>query len=130
MENRLGAINNESDLEMYKRFIDQDKSITIGQCGKNAVQSSAGKQSKYIPETLSNSAFLPAYLTKNIGKHVKIEFQIGEKLQTRIGRLISVGASFVELKLLKHHTTMICDLHSIKFVTVVHDNDLRKLNMK
>ncbi|MBQ8648895.1 MAG: hypothetical protein IJ470_02365 [Clostridia bacterium] len=130
MQSQLGPINNENDLEMYKRFIDQDKSITIGRREKQAEQKPERNECKYVPETLCNSAFLPAYLTKNIGKPVKIEFQIGDNLETRVGRLISVGASFIELKLIKQCTTMICDLHSIKFVTVIHDNDLRKLNMR
>ncbi|MBQ3816829.1 MAG: hypothetical protein II802_00990 [Clostridia bacterium] len=129
MENFLGHIRDESDLELYKKYLEQNDA-TKSEESAEQIMPPPETEKQYVPETLSNSAFLPAYLKRNIGKIMKIEFLIGGKMETRIGKLIAVGASFIELKRLKQAGTMICDMNSIKFVTVIHDNDLRKLNYR
>lgn len=84
----------------------------------------------FVPETLSNTAFLPAYLTQHVGKLMKIEFLLANTLESRIGWLMTVGSNYLVLKLYNSNTTMACDIFSIRFVTIVHDNDLRRLMLK
>lgn len=79
------------------------------------------------PETLVNTAFMPAYLSEQIGKWMRVEFLIGNHLTDRVGRLIEVGASYIVLQLLDPNTTLLCDLFSIKFVTIIDNQDFESL---
>lgn len=79
------------------------------------------------PETLSNTDFLPAYLTKHIGKWIRAEFLIGGFLEQRVGILYEVGASYIIIKSIEPDTLVACDLFSIRFVTIVLNNDFPKL---
>lgn len=76
-------------------------------------------QSRELPETLSNPLYIPAYLKRNIGKWVRIELLIGNSLVVRIGILKEVGASYVIIMNYPQVETM-CDMYSIKFVSVIH----------
>ena len=79
------------------------------------------------PETLTNTDFLPAYLSKHVGKWIRAEFLIGGFLEQRVGVLFEVGASYIIIKSIEPETLVVCDLFSIRFVTVVLDNDFPKL---
>ena len=51
------------------------------------------------PETLTNTAYTPAFLKRYIGRLVRIEFLIGTTyLEDRTGILLEVGASYVLLR--------------------------------
>lgn len=75
---------------------------------------------------LSDMAYLPGLLNTMIGKLVRVESLIGGCLESRVGILMNVGADYVVLKLYRGCSTMICEASSIKYITVVHDNDLNK----
>lgn len=92
-----------------------------------AVQTATGNLSPVMPDALTNPAYLPAYLKKQTGKIVRLEFQIGDALETRVGQLLDVGTTFVVIKLFKPSTTMICDISTIKFITVAHGNEVKNL---
>lgn len=79
------------------------------------------------PETLTNAAFLPAYLSSQIGKWMRVEFLIGNNLTDRVGKLIEVGASYIVLQLLDPNSVLLCDLFSIKFVTIIKDEHFELL---
>lgn len=70
--------------------------------------------------TLNNPYFLAGYLKKYIGKTMRVEFLVGSTgpLTDRVGTLQEVGVSYIVLKQYPLNTTLICDLYSIKFVTV------------
>ena len=74
-----------------------------------------------------NEAFLPGYLKRHIGKWMRVEFLLGGNLVRRVGQLIDVGASFIVLKMYEANTTMVCDLYSIKFITILYDKQMSKL---
>lgn len=78
--------------------------------------------SSQVPETLTNSAFLPAYLRQNLGSLVRIEFLIGTFTNDRVGVLEDVGASYVVLRTLEGNNRIVCDLFSIRFVTIIDEN--------
>ena len=119
MENNFPIpIVSEKDLNVYENYLRQDNKAT------NVVV----KNKSYIPETLTNPVFLPAFLKNHIGKLVKIESLIGDCLQARVGTLLQVGADFVVIKLNQNCSSMVVEGRSIKFITIIHDNDSRKIN--
>ncbi len=80
-----------------------------------------------MPETMTNTAYIPAYLRHQIGRWMRIEFLIGNILEEKVGQLLDVGASYIILKMLEPSTTMLCDLYSIKFITIIYDVNLERL---
>lgn len=78
------------------------------------------------PVTLESSLFTPGFLRTQIGKLMRVEFLVGTNgLTDRTGTLIAVGASYILLRLvsgdLNAGNTMMCDIYSIKFVTIVEN---------
>ena len=58
-------------------------------------------------------------LKDNVGQYVDVEFLIGNSnLTTRSGILYAVGVSYIVLYDRKNDRYLICDLYSIKFVTI------------
>ncbi len=74
------------------------------------------------PETLTNPIYTPAFLAQNIGKLMRVEFLIGDQITDRVGRLLKVGASYILLRSIEPTSVIMCDLYSIKFVTIVGNN--------
>lgn len=75
------------------------------------------------PETLTNTAYTPAFLKRYIGRLVRIEFLIGSNyLDDRSGILMEVGASYVLLRSIQDRNLLYCDIYSIKFVTISESN--------
>ena len=112
-------IVSEKDLTVYEDYLKNDN---------NKQLSLAIKNKSHIPETLTNPVFLPAFLKNHIGKLVKIESLIGDCLQARVGTLLQVGADFVVIKLNQNCSSMVIEGRSIKFITIIHDNDSKKIN--
>ena len=72
------------------------------------------------PPPATEEGFIPAYLRRNLGKNVRAEFIIGTSQYTdRIGRLIEVGINYFVLEDVNSRTHIMCDLYSVKFVTVL-----------
>lgn len=80
-----------------------------------------------LPETLKNDSYLPAYLSNNIGRWVRVDFLIGNNLEQEVGILMEVGASYIVLKSLEPDTVIVCDMFSIKFVTIIYSDEYEKL---
>jgi hypothetical protein len=67
-------------------------------------------------------------LKDNVGQYVDVEFLIGSSaLTTRSGILYAVGVSYIVLYDRKNDRYLICDLYSIKFVTI-YNPDRRNPN--
>ncbi len=63
--------------------------------------------------------YTQGYLRTQIGKRVKIFFLIGTAIvQDREGILLDVGISYVILKEIETNYKILCDIYSIKFVTI------------
>lgn len=78
---------------------------------------------QFEPETLTNTAYTPAFLKRYIGRLVRIEFLIGTTyLEDRTGILLEVGASYVLLRSVQDRNLLYCDIYSIKFVTISDNN--------
>jgi hypothetical protein len=74
-----------------------------------------------LPETLANPIYTPGLLRQLIGKWMRIEFLVGGNLTDRVGMLVQVGASYIVLQSLEVSSSIICDIYSIKFVTVMNN---------
>ncbi len=109
---------------------DQNNSIIVRPNSNinNMQQSTTGTQSiSFTPETLTNMSFLPAYLSQYIGHWVRADFFIGESIEQRVGVLHEVGASYFILEAIEPQTLLVCDMYSVKFVTIILDDDLSRL---
>lgn len=73
----------------------------------------------FIPDQMTNTMYIAGYLNTQIGKLVKVEFLIGNSSTDRVGILSKVGISYIILKPIDVNGSLLCDLFSIKFVTVV-----------
>lgn len=75
--------------------------------------------SEQPPTTVQSTLYTPGYLRTQIGKRMRIEFLIGTNGTTdRTGTLVTVGASYVIIRLVDSDDLMLCDIFSIKFVTI------------
>ena len=72
-----------------------------------------------IPEPLTSTLYIPGYLNTQIGKLVRVEFLVGNSIVDRIGVLVKVGVSYIIIKPVEVNGTVLCDMYSIKFVTVI-----------
>ena len=73
-----------------------------------------------VPTTLQSTLFTPGFLRTQIGKRMRVEFLIGTgTLLDRTGTLLSVGASYILLRMVESDDIMMCDIYSIKFVTIL-----------
>ncbi len=79
------------------------------------------------PETMTNNVYTPAFLRNFIGRLCRGEFLIGNAINDRVGRLLDVGASYIVLQAIEPSTIIVCDIYSIKFVTIVQDTSSESL---
>lgn len=75
-----------------------------------------------LPPTLTSPIYTPGYLMQHIGDLMRVEFLIGNATTDRVGRLKQVGASFIVLSALDGGSEIVCDIYSIKFVTLIQNN--------
>jgi hypothetical protein len=71
------------------------------------------------PPPVFDIEYIPGYLLSNIGKNVRAEFVIGNSYVDKVGRLIEVGVNYFVLDDVNSKTHIMCDLYSVKFVTVI-----------
>lgn len=131
MNNNLPSqINGNSELEMYEKYLDSMQNNVLEKSSNYSIEernmSYIPSDNKNLPMTLTNTAYMPAYLSKHLGKLMRVEFLLGNELHQRIGILMTVGAGFIVLRS-KNNATLVCDLKSIRFVTIIHNNDANSL---
>ena len=125
-------IVSEKDLKLYDDYLKNDNKsqhMQRGQSYRMQVESPNQAVRPQMPEMMTNPVFIPAYLHSNVGKLVKIESLAGGNLISRIGTLLQVGADFIVIKLYQSCSTMMIELSTVKFVTIIHDNDSNKVRM-
>jgi len=95
------------------------------QPNKAKPQVHADNQNSEIPATvpiINNPLYNQGWLQKQIGKYIKVSFLLGTgTFQDRTGILQEVGISFIILKDVNTNDLTMCDIYSIKFVTVYDD---------
>ena len=121
-------IRSDKDLSFYEDYL---KSCDTEQGDKSCQMTVENSPLRGVNTCtrLSDAAFLPAYLKTMTGKLVRVESLIGGCLESRVGILLEVGADYIVLKLYRGCSTMICDASSIKYITVIHDNDMNKAGL-
>jgi hypothetical protein len=72
------------------------------------------------PPTVQSPYYTAGFLKKFIGKNVRVEFVMGTSgsLTDRVGTLLEVGASYIVIQPLLTDDLLMCDLYSIRFVTI------------
>lgn len=72
------------------------------------------------PPPVFDIEYIPGYLKSIIGKNVRAEFVIGSsQYADKTGVLIDVGVNYFVLLDVNSKTNIMCDLYSVKFVTVI-----------
>lgn len=72
------------------------------------------------PPPAAERGFIPYYLTKNIGRSVRAEFILGNtQYVDKTGILIEVGVNYFVLEDISSRHHVMCDLYSVRFVTVL-----------
>jgi len=68
--------------------------------------------------------FVAGFLKTQIGRNMRVEFLIGTggPLVDRLGTLVAVGTSYILIRPYGSKEIIMCDLYSIKFVTVFPQN--------
>lgn len=83
------------------------------------------------PPVQKDINYTQGYLKTIIGKYVKIEFLIGTSMFIdKEGILQDVGISYVVLRESGSGDLVMCDIYSIKFVTIFSDQDKAALCMR
>lgn len=72
------------------------------------------------PSTVQSPYYTAGFLRNFLGRNMRVEFLIGTSgaLVDRMGVLVEVGASYIVLRPLLTDDLLMCDLYSIKFVTI------------
>lgn len=72
------------------------------------------------PTTVESPYYTAGFLRNFLGKNMRVEFLIGTSgaLVDRVGVLVEVGASYIVLRPYLSDDLLMCDLYSIKFVTI------------
>lgn len=72
------------------------------------------------PTTVESPYYTAGFMRNFLGKNMRVEFLIGTTgpLVDRIGVLVEVGASYIVLRPYLTDNLLMCDLYSIKFVTI------------
>ena len=105
---------------------------TQGNLSSNRLNSSApssspsGNNNFTVPSGIGYDAYqgsIQQIMRDNIGEYMDVEFLIGTNgLTTRSGQLRAVGVSYIVLYDRSNDRYMICDLYSVKFVTIYDPN--------
>jgi hypothetical protein len=87
-------IDNDSDLEFYENYLKQEF------------------------KTTQHSTFVE-YLKRYIGFTLKIDCAIGNRIDTKIGKLTEVGEDFILLNIAPTNQKTMVRLGNVKFVTIL-----------
>jgi len=130
-------IKNERDLQIYEDFIKRDDTDCAQ---KTTMPAPQNRPSGLIPaekvmpnrsvamqySNMPDNSFFYGYLKSHKGKLIKAESLIGNKLESRIGILLEIGNDYIVIKLPRSNCTMLIKTAAIKYITIVHDNDMAK----
>lgn len=85
----------------------------------------AAPPGEQAPTTVVSPLYTPGFLRTQIGRMMRVEFLIGSNgpLVDRIGTLLAVGVSYILLRPVGANDTIMCDIYSIKFVTIYYDSE-------
>jgi len=71
--------------------------------------------------TVTDADYIPGFLASMIGRSVRAEFLLGaSQYVDKTGILVEVGVNFFVLQDVNSRTNTMCDLYSVKFVTILY----------
>lgn len=129
-------ISSEKDLSYYEQYIESEKNLLNSGCNKplscelesknNIPTQTKNQKIKIIDKKSSyhenNMIYWDNYLKNHIGKLVKVESLVCERLESRMGILMAVGIDYVVIKPNRNCCSMIISSQSIKYITIIHNN--------
>lgn len=116
-------IKNESDLAIYEGYLRKNSE----KISSNQIKNESSNEEN-LPEYLKNPVFFQCFLKKHVGKLIKAESLIGNRLDTRIGILLEIGSDYIVIKPNKNCVTTVIDLKCVKYISIIHNNDYKFLN--
>ncbi len=130
-------ITSDKDLNYYEDYLKKcgkaensaEPVRKNSQDGYQMTIESSPQHGKGMMRRLSDTAYMPGFLKTMTGKLVRVESLIGGCLESRVGTLLQVGADYIVLKLYQSCSTMICESSSVRYITVIHDNDMNKIGL-
>jgi len=70
---------------------------------------------------VTDADYIPGFLASMIGRSVRAEFLLGtSQYVDKTGILVEVGVNFFVLQDVNSRTITMCDLYSVKFVTILN----------
>lgn len=125
------SITGEKDLKLYEDFLNKTTSRELSCAVQNrSVKSNAlakPQPLECLENMVCNPLFFQGYLKKHIGKLIKVESFLGKHFESRVGILYEVGADYLVLKLNRNSCSLVIEASSIRFVTIIHDNDFKNI---
>ncbi len=126
----MNSITSMANIERKPTWNNDNTSImnsdTAMMNGNMSTQNNSSTGS-FVPETVTNTAFLPAYLSQFIGNWIRADFLVGNNIEERVGILHEVGASYIIIQAVEPATLVVCDLYSVKFVKIILDDEYPRL---
>ena len=113
------VLNQSSTNEQVKGSITKDTASPMSPQPIQPLPDIINPPNQQGPPPATSIGYIPAYLMKNIGKNVRAEFIINNSNIDKTGRLIEVGINYFVLEDPNSRTNVMCDLYSVKFVTVL-----------
>ena len=106
----------------------QECAVPAASLSSVPAQTTTPQVSPSVPETqqgpppATENGYIPNYLRRNIGKNIRAEFIVGTDQYTdRTGVLTEVGTNYFVIRDVNSRTDIMCDLYSVKFVTILAD---------
>ena len=126
-------ISSEKDLKYYEQYIGSESKLLNTNCSKALSCESENPKNqkiKVIENKLLNSEMNKAqnrlywndYLKNHIGKLVRVESLVCERLESRIGILLAVGNDYIVIKPNRNCCSMMIGSQSIQYITIIHNN--------
>ena len=131
-------ISSEKDLRYYEQYIESESNFPNSCCAKNSLGDTENKRNlpteiktqkiidkkplSYAESNPSKRIYWNDYLKNHIGKLVRVESLICEKLESRIGILMTVGYDYIVIKPNRNCCSMVINGQSIEYITIIHNN--------
>lgn len=73
------------------------------------------------PPPVTEAEYIPGFLASMIGKNIKAEFIVGSSQYVeKVGKLVKVGVNYFVIQDINSRTNIMCDLYSVRFVTILY----------
>lgn len=107
--------------EQMQRPMQQSQMVPMQQGVRQLSQPQVITTDITTPTTLESSYYIAGLLRSFIGERMRVQFLVGTggPLLDLTGALVEVGANYIILQPIDSDDLVICDLFSIKFVTVI-----------